>query len=41
MRPGRDVGRALDFLLQLRLDEGSLGAEVATQRLTQWWAQQS
>lgn len=37
--PGRDVGQALTFLLQLRLDEGSLGKEEATQRLKNWWDQ--
>lgn len=35
---GRDVGEAYTYLLNLRLDEGPLGPEVATQRLLQWWA---
>ena len=36
--PGRVVGDALDFLLELRLDEGPLGAEEAGSRLDAWWA---
>lgn len=35
--PGPDVGRALGYLLELRLDEGPLGADEATHRLKQWW----
>jgi len=35
------VGRALAFLLDLRLDEGVLGAEEAGRRLDAWWAAQS
>ncbi len=38
--PGPDVGRALAFLLDLRLDEGVLGPEEAGRRLDAWWAQQ-
>ena len=36
--PGREVGAAYRFLLDLRLDEGVLGPEVAEQRLREWWA---
>lgn len=36
LRPGRDVGRAYSFLLELRLDEGPLGEEEATKRLKAW-----
>jgi poly(A) polymerase len=35
--PGRAVGEALDFLLDLRLDEGPLGEEEAGRRLDEWW----
>ncbi len=35
--PGRDVGRALAFLLELRMDEGPLGEAEAHQRLAAWW----
>jgi poly(A) polymerase len=38
--PGPLVGRALGFLLELRLDEGVLGAEEAGRRLDAWWAEQ-
>jgi len=38
IKPGRDVGAALDFLLELRLDEGPLGADEAGRRLDAWWA---
>jgi len=36
--PGREVGEAYKFLLDLRLDEGVLGPDVAEQRLRDWWA---
>jgi poly(A) polymerase len=36
--PGPEVGRALAFLLDLRLDEGLLGPEEAGRRLDAWWA---
>ena len=36
--PGRDVGEALEFLLELRLDEGPLGEDEAGRRLDEWWA---
>jgi poly(A) polymerase len=36
--PGRVVGEALAFLLELRLDEGPLGEDEARRRLRQWWA---
>ena len=41
LKPGRDVGEALRFLLELRLDEGPLGEEEAKRRLDQWWAERS
>jgi poly(A) polymerase len=40
LSPGRDIGRALDFLLELRLEEGPLGAKEARRRLDAWWAEQ-
>jgi poly(A) polymerase len=36
--PGRVVGDALAFLLDLRLDEGLLGHDGAARRLEEWWA---
>jgi poly(A) polymerase len=41
LRPGRTVGEALTFLLDLRLDEGPLGEEEAGRRLDEWWAGRS
>ena len=38
--PGRAVGQALAFLMELRLDEGPLGDEEAAARLREWWASQ-
>ncbi|HUD70273.1 MAG TPA: CCA tRNA nucleotidyltransferase [Acidimicrobiales bacterium] len=36
--PGRAVGEALEFLLDLRLDEGLVGADEAARRLDEWWS---
>jgi poly(A) polymerase len=36
--PGRDVGEAYRFLLDVRLDEGVIGPDAAEQRLREWWA---
>ncbi|MGY6498370.1 MAG: CCA tRNA nucleotidyltransferase [Microcella sp.] len=41
LRPGPDVGAAYRFLLELRLDEGPLGAEEAESRLRAWWGERS
>jgi poly(A) polymerase len=38
--PGPVVGRALAFLMELRLDEGPLGEEEAGRRLLEWWREQ-
>lgn len=38
LTPGREVGEAYRFLLELRLDEGPLGADEAERRLREWWA---
>ncbi len=39
--PGRDVGAAYHFLLELRLDEGPQTPEQARQALLDWWARRS
>ena len=39
--PGRTVGEALAFLMDLRLEEGPLGKDEATRRLQTWWAARS
>lgn len=36
--PGRVVGEAYAFLLEVRLDEGEIGKDEATKRLLEWWA---
>ncbi len=36
--PGREVGEAYGFLLELRLEKGPLGEDAATEALTSWWA---
>ncbi len=38
LKPSREVGEAYDWLLELRLEEGPLGPEVAKERLLAWWA---
>ncbi|MGH9129729.1 MAG: CCA tRNA nucleotidyltransferase [Acidimicrobiales bacterium] len=40
VKPGPVVGRALAFLLELRIEEGPQGDEDATRRLASWWADQ-
>jgi len=37
--PGREVGEAYRFLLELRMEEGSLGEEAARERLLAWWGE--
>ncbi len=37
VKPGREVGQALQFLLDIRLDEGLIGQDAARRRLDEWW----
>jgi poly(A) polymerase len=37
IKPSATVGKALDFLLELRLDKGPLGIDAATAELMKWW----
>jgi poly(A) polymerase len=39
--PGRDVGAAYKFLLELRMDEGPQTPEQAEDALRAWWAERS
>jgi len=39
LKPSREVGDAYTFLLELRLDEGPLGAVEAENRLRTWWSE--
>jgi poly(A) polymerase len=36
--PGRAVGEAYRYLLEMRMDEGPLGDDVVEARLREWWA---
>ena len=38
LKPSREVGQAMYFLMELRLDQGPIGEEAATQALLKWWA---
>jgi poly(A) polymerase len=40
IRPGPAVGRAIDFLMEIRLDEGEISAAEARVRLREWWSEQ-
>jgi len=37
LKPGREVGEAYAYLLEIRLDEGQIGFEEAKKRLLTWW----
>jgi poly(A) polymerase len=37
IKPGAEVGKALDFLMELRMEHGPLGKEQAEKELMQWW----
>jgi poly(A) polymerase len=37
IKPSTDVGKALDFLMELRMEHGPLGEERATEELLNWW----
>ena len=39
IEPGKAVGEAYQYLLELRLDRGPLGRDEAAQLLREWWAQ--
>jgi poly(A) polymerase len=41
IQPGREIGEALDFLLEIRLEEGLIGPDEARRRLSEWWAARS
>ncbi|MGL5816399.1 MAG: CCA tRNA nucleotidyltransferase [Phycicoccus sp.] len=40
IRPGPVLGRAYQYLLGVRLDEGPIGQDAARERLCAWWAEQ-
>jgi poly(A) polymerase len=37
LEPGPQVGEAMNFLLEIRLEEGLLGEEIIRERLDRWW----
>ena len=37
LKPSREVGAAMDFLMELRMEQGLIGEERATQLLLDWW----
>ncbi|MFF2406126.1 CCA tRNA nucleotidyltransferase [Streptomyces sp. NPDC058092] len=39
--PGPVIGKAYAFLLELRLEHGPMGHDVAVEKLKKWWAAQS
>ncbi|NYF98248.1 CCA tRNA nucleotidyltransferase [Janibacter cremeus] len=39
--PGPQIGQAYRYLLQVRLDEGLIGPDAATERLRAWWAERA
>ena len=41
IKPSAAVGKALDFLLELRLEHGPLGEERATKELLNWWSKEN
>jgi poly(A) polymerase len=41
LKPSRDVGAAMDFLMELRLEQGQIGEEKATEALLNWWKDRS
>ena len=38
--PGREVGQAYKYLMELRMDHGPLGADRAREELIKWWTAQ-
>jgi len=41
LAPGPEIGEALAFLLEIRLDEGPIGVDESKARLDRWWHQRS
>lgn len=40
LKPSRQVGQAMDFLMELRMERGPIGIDAATKALLEWWATQ-
>ena len=41
LAPGREIGEALDFLLEIRLEEGLIGEQASKERLDAWWSERT
>jgi poly(A) polymerase len=41
IEPGRAVGEAMRFLMEIRLEEGLIGDDAVRERLDAWWAQRN
>jgi poly(A) polymerase len=41
LNPGPQVGDAIDYLMEIRLDEGEITKQQAVARLEKWWASRS
>ena len=41
LKPSRDVGAAMDFLMELRLERGQIGEVAAIEELLNWWKNRS
>jgi poly(A) polymerase len=41
IKPSRAVGEALDFLMEIRLDEGEISTDEAAVRLREWWSERN
>ncbi len=41
IKPSRAVGEALDFLMEIRLDEGEISPDEAASRLRTWWSERN
>ena len=37
LKPGREVGKAYEYMLNVRLDQGPLEREAAIAKLKEWW----
>ncbi len=41
LEPGRAVGRAMSFLMGIRIEEGLIGRDAALSRLREWWSSEA
>ena len=39
--PGRDVGEAMKFLMEVRLEDGLIGDQAIRTRLDVWWRERN